>query len=83
MVGEVEIYLNNPRVLEFLKLQNGQTSLNIGELIGSPERADFPLGVVNWDVQNEVLVNKYREAVSGLVLPLGRDKKVLTPSFAS
>ncbi len=91
VVGGLEIYLSNPRVLEFLKLQGGQSSINIGEIIGSPKRVDFPLGVVSWDVQNEVLVKKYWEAVrkkyweavSGLVLPLGGGKKVLTPSFAS
>jgi len=54
--------------MQMIKEEGGQVKINIVPMLGQPKGFEIERGVMNYDVNDENILNAYKESVSGLTL---------------
>ena len=70
IIGEVLVESNeilalkNPRIMQMIQTEEGKVKVNIVPMLGQPKYFEIDRGTMNYDVNDEKLINAYKENVS-------------------
>ena len=56
--------LKDPRIMQMIKTEEGEFKVNIVPMLGQPKYFEIDRGTMNYDVNEEKLINAYKENVS-------------------
>lgn len=69
VISEIGILaLKDPRIMQISQTEEGQINVNIVPMLGQPKWLEIDRGVMNYDVNDEKLINAYKKSVSGISL---------------